>query len=429
MQRLNLLGSTWGRYLSFGLMYVSEGIPYGFTSVAMVAIMRTEGISIFQIGAFSAALLVPWSFKWAWAPVIDLVKLHRYGGRKAWILFCTTMMIITLLITAIVDFHRNFEMLIAMVVLNNFFCATQDVAIDSLAVSTLKSDERAAGNGFMFGGQFFGIALGGGGAIYVFGRWGFEAALVYISIALFLNWLFILFFISDPDVVKNFVRKSGDLMQEMREQLKTFFRELYTSFTKSGNGPRVGLLFAVLPVGSMALNYAILGTIKVDIGLTQSQNAEISIYNTLAAATGCLIGGWLAQRFGVKRMLAVFMGATAIPTALLAMRIESVGLEQVPLRDFYTIVILHGAIYGMTFGAHKAVFMGMTNPAVGATQFTAFMAMGNVAIVYSNLWQGYIAQWHGYATVLYLDALFMLVPLAFIPFLKDREPSPAPATA
>ena len=429
MQRLNLLGSTWGRYLSFGLMYVSEGIPYGFTSVAMVAIMRTEGISIFQIGAFSAALLVPWSFKWAWAPVIDVVKLHRYGGRKAWILFCTTMMIITLLITAIVDFHRNFEMLIAMVVLNNFFCATQDVAIDSLAVSTLKSDERAAGNGFMFGGQFFGIALGGGGAIYVFGRWGFEAALVYISIALFLNWLFILFFISDPDVVKNFVRKSGDLMQQMREQLKTFFRELYTSFTKSGNGPRVGLLFAVLPVGSMALNYAILGTIKVDIGLTQSQNAEISIYNTLAAATGCLIGGWLAQRFGVKRMLAVFMGATAIPTALLAMRIESVGLEQVPLRDFYTIVILHGAIYGMTFGAHKAVFMGMTNPAVGATQFTAFMAMGNVAIVYSNLWQGYIAQWHGYATVLYLDALFMLVPLAFIPFLKDREPSPAPATA
>ena len=58
-------------------MYVSEGIPYGFTSVAMVAIMRAEGISIFQIGAFSAALLVPWSFKWAWAPAIDLIKLNH----------------------------------------------------------------------------------------------------------------------------------------------------------------------------------------------------------------------------------------------------------------------------------------------------------------------------------------------------------------
>jgi PAT family beta-lactamase induction signal transducer AmpG len=429
MQRFNLLGSTRGRYLAFGLMYISEGIPFGFTSVAMVAVMRTEGISIFQIGAFSAALLVPWSFKWAWAPVIDLVKLHRFGGRRAWILFCTAMMIVTLVVTALVDFHNNFNLLIAMVVLNNFFCATQDVAIDSLAVSTLRDNERAAGNGFMFAGQFFGIGLGGGGAIYVFGRWGFDVTLMYISGALFLNLLFILFFIRDPGVVHGVIAKGGDVLLRVREEIVKFVRELYTSFLMSGNGPRIGLLFAALPVGSMALNYSILGTIKVDIGLTQSQNAEISIYNTIAAGIGCLVGGWLAQRFGVKRMLAVFLAATAVPTAGLAMQIEAVGLEQLALRDFYAVIIAHGAIYGMTFGAHKAVFMGMTNPAVGATQFTAFMAMGNLAIVYSNLWQGYVAQGHGYSAVLYLDALFMLVPLTLIPFLKDREPTAVPALA
>jgi PAT family beta-lactamase induction signal transducer AmpG len=252
---------------------------------------------------------------------------------------------------------------------------------------------------------------------------------MYISAVLFLNLVFILLFVRDPDVIRDFVRSSSDVWRAMRDKLRAFMAELYTSFMKSGNGPRLGLLFAALPVGSMALNYAILGTIKVDIGLTQSQNAEISIYNTLAAGVGCLVGGWFAQRFGVKRMLALFLASTAIPTATLAMQIDTVGLEHVALRDFYAIVIAHGAIYGMTFGAHKAVFMGMTNPAVGATQFTAFMAMGNVAIVYSNLWQGYVAEWHGYATVLYLDALFMLVPLAMIPFLRDREPQAAPAIA
>jgi PAT family beta-lactamase induction signal transducer AmpG len=429
MQRFNLLGSTRGRYLAFGLMYISEGIPYGFTSVAMVAVMRTEGISIFLIGAFSAALLVPWSFKWAWAPVIDLVKLHRFGGRKAWILFCTAMMIITLVVTAMVDFHNNFNVLIAMVVLNNFFCATQDVAIDSLAVSTLQPDERAAGNGYMFAGQFFGIGIGGGGAIYGFGRWGFDVALIFISVALLLNLLFILFFVADPGVVTGAVRKTGGALEKIKAEIEKFLRELYASFLRSGNGPRVGLLFAALPVGSMALNYAILGTIKVDIGLTQTQNAEISIYNTIASALGCLVGGWLANRFGVKRMLAVTLAATAIPTVWLAMQIDALGVDQFPLRSFYTVIIAHGAIYGMTFGAHKAVFMGMTNPAVGATQFTAFMAMSNLAIVYGNLWQGYVAQGFGYSRVLYLDALFMLVPLAVIPFLKDREPAAAPAMA
>ena len=339
------------------------------------------------------------------------------------------MMIITLVVTAMVDFHNNFNVLIAMVVLNNFFCATQDVAIDSLAVSTLQPDERAAGNGYMFAGQFFGIGIGGGGAIYVFGRWGFDVALIFISVALLLNLLFILFFVADPGVVTGAVRKTGGALEKIKAEIEKFLRELYASFLRSGNGPRVGLLFAALPVGSMALNYAILGTIKVDIGLTQTQNAEISIYNTIASALGCLVGGWLANRFGVKRMLAVTLAATAIPTVWLAMQIDALGVDQFPLRSFYTVIIAHGAIYGMTFGAHKAVFMGMTNPAVGATQFTAFMAMSNLAIVYGNLWQGYVAQGFGYSRVLYLDALFMLVPLAVIPFLKDREPAAAPAMA
>ena len=153
LRSTNLLDSRKGRFLAFGTLYISEGIPFGFASIAMVTFMRIEGISLQQIGAFAAAILLPWGFKWAWAPLIDIVKLRRFGGRKAWIVFCTTMMIITLAVMAIVDFVANYELLIWMVILNNIFCATQDVAIDSLAVSTLKKDERGTGNGFMFGGQ------------------------------------------------------------------------------------------------------------------------------------------------------------------------------------------------------------------------------------------------------------------------------------
>ena len=48
-------------------MYLSEGIPYGFTSIAMVAFMRQQGVPLSMIGTFVAALFLPWGFKWAWA--------------------------------------------------------------------------------------------------------------------------------------------------------------------------------------------------------------------------------------------------------------------------------------------------------------------------------------------------------------------------
>jgi len=421
MHSKNLLDTRKGRFLTFGLLYISEGIPYGFTSTAMVAFMRTQGLSLEQIGTFVAALFLPWAFKWIWAPLIDLVKLNRYGGRKAWIIFCTTMMTVTLLVTAAVDFVEDFQMLLLMVVLNNFFCATQDVAIDSLAVSTLKEDERARGNGFMFGGQYFGIALGGGGAVFVFGFWGFDVALMYISSLLMLNLLFIVFFVKDPHATAAVVERSGSVLGKFGRELKSFMHELYVSFLKSGRGPKIGLLFSLTPIGAMALGYATLGTIQVDYGLVETQIAEISVYNTIFGALGCLVGGVLGDRFGIKKMLALFYFLTIVPTLVLATQISSLGLEAVSIQLLYGVIMSHGFIYGMAFAVHAAVFMGMTNPAVAATQFTAFMAMSNLAISMGNYWQGIVAERIDYAMVFYVDSLLVLIPLMIIPFLRNRE--------
>ena len=429
MRSKNLLETTRGRFLTFGLLYISEGIPFGFTSTAMVAFMRTEGMSLTQIGTFVAALFLPWSFKWIWAPLVDLVKVRRFGGRKAWIFACTTMMIVTLLVTAMVDFVANYQLLLLMIVLNNFFCATQDVAIDSLAVSTLKEEERGRGNGFMFGGQYLGIALGGGGAVFVFGFWGFNVALMYISSLLFMCLLFVAFFVRDPDVDKPVEQHEDDVFHKFTQMLGSFAKELYVSFLQSGTGPKVGLVFSILPIGAMALGYALLSTIQVDYGLVETQIAELSVYNTIVAGLGCLIGGVLGDRFGIKRMLGASYVLTAIPTVLLAMQISSVGLEAVPIQLFYSVIVLHGLFYGMAFGLHAAVFMGMTNPAIAATQFTAFMAMGNLAISIANFWQGIVAERFDYSMALFIDALIVLVPLLIIPFLRNREQEPMLAAA
>ena len=68
----------------------------------------------------------------------------------------------------------------------------------------------------------------------------------------------------------------------------------------------------------------------------------------------------------------------------LAMQIHAHGLPAVPLALFYAAIIVHGALLGMCFGVRNAIFISMTNPAIPATQFTAFMGMANLAISIGN---------------------------------------------
>lgn len=44
-----------------------------------------------------------------------------------------------------------------------------------------------------------------------------------------------------------------------------------------------------------------------------------------------------------------------------------------------------------------------------------------MAISIGNYWQGIIAESMGYAVVLYLDALFAMLVILVIPFLRERE--------
>lgn len=398
-------------------MYISEGIPYGFTSTAIVAYLRSQGVALDDIGLLVAALFLPWSFKWAWAPLVDLFRLNKFGGRKLWIVFCTCMMMLSLLTLLWLDMASNFMVLLGIVVVHNVFAATQDVAIDSLAVSSLKPEELSRGNGFMFGGQYFGIALGGAGSIALFGLIGFNMTLLVMCLLLMANLLFILLFVKDPDV-GNAASEDSFLVV-----IKSFFRELFQGFLGSGRGPLVALAICLLPIGTMALAYATLATIQVDYGLAEAAISKITGANTILAAIGCIVGGYLGDKFGIRRVLFVAYILTAIPTLILAFSIQSVGLVNISFWTLATTIAAHGFFYGVTFGVFAAVMMGVTNPAVGATMFTAYMAMSNLTISYTNFWQGQVSEATNYSVTLFIDAAVMIIPLILIPFLLSRADS------
>ena len=414
-----MLDSRRGRIATFGLLYVSEGIPLGFAAVAIAAYMRRQGLDVAQVGAFVGSFYLPWAFKWAWAPLVDLVRLRRFGGRKAWIILCQALMIVTLFGIAQIDYTVNFDLLIGLVLVHNFFSATQDVAIDSLAINTLREEERATANGFMFGGAYIGQGLGGGGAMFVAGQWGFDASFVYVSLLLCTIFAFVFVFVRDPSLTDAVVERVGGVWAALTDNVKGFVRELRVGFFGSGVGPVVGVAFALLPMGAMALSSSVSSTMQVDLGMTDGQIAELNVYSTVLAGIGCVAGGWLADRFGQRRMLVLWYLATTLPTLYLATALAAGdGLSGITITQYFVASLVFSFCMGLHYGTSAAIFMGLTNPLVAATQFTGYMALKNLTISYTNMWQGAVADAQGYATVLYIDAALVLLPVLLIPFLR-----------
>ena len=162
-----MLATKQGRLLTFFLLYVTEGIPLGFTATAVAAQMRRHGVTPGQIGLFVGSLYLPWAWKWAAGPAVDLVYSDRLGRRRAWIVACQCGMMLTLLAAMPVDFSARFTLFTWIILAHNAFGAVQDVAIDALAVSTLREDERGLGNGLMFAGANVGQAVGGAGVLFL----------------------------------------------------------------------------------------------------------------------------------------------------------------------------------------------------------------------------------------------------------------------
>src|SRR5437667_9686463 len=73
MRLPDLLASRRGRLAAFFLLYLTEGLPSGFTGTAVATQMRRQGLQPAAIGAFIGALYVPWAIKWAFGPFVDVL--------------------------------------------------------------------------------------------------------------------------------------------------------------------------------------------------------------------------------------------------------------------------------------------------------------------------------------------------------------------
>jgi len=222
------------------------------------------------------------------------------------------------------------------------------------------------------------------------------------------------------------------------QEIRTFGVDTYHAIF--GSRPAfVGLLFALFPAGPMALGLALQTSLAVEIGLDDHAIAKLALWSTILSAGGCVAGGYLSDRFGRKRMLSLYIVIMALPVLYLARVLQSHGwimpvdvqAEGRPLAPpvvvsvFWGATLVYSLFNGLMYGTRTALFMDVTTAAVAATQFTAYMALLNLNIFYSSVWQGWWIERFGYPSTLVVDAAFGMLCLALIPLMRRREPAAA----
>ena len=133
--------------------------------------------------------------------------------------------------------------------------------------------------------------------------------------------------------------------------------------------------------------------------------------------------GWPAHGVGLRSGFAsevriVSTDDELIGAAAAGEDAEGIYMVGVTIGEFWIATIAYSCCSGLLNGTYLAIFMGLTSVRVAATQVTGYMALGNAAYAYSSLWQGRLASGHGYAAVLVLDSLIVLLPILIAPFLS-----------
>jgi PAT family beta-lactamase induction signal transducer AmpG len=433
MRLPDLLASRAGRLSAFFLLYMTEGIPLGFTATAVATQMRRQGLGPEAIGAFVASLYLPWAFKWAVGPFVDVFSSDRFGRRRLWILMMQAGMMATLLLAMPVNFVTQIGLFTGIILLHNAFGATQDVAIDAMACGVLPEDERGVANGFMFAGQSVGQAVGGSGVLFLTAIMPFTSTYVFVVLAISVVTLLVVLPLKEPRGEAR-PRPPGGALAAVGTELRMFVRDSWRAFTGS-RAALVGVIVALLPAGAYALSLALQSNLAVELGLSDNEIAQLNLASTITFAFACVVGGWVSDRYGRKRTLALFVFLTVLPTLWLAWKMQDarwimpVDVNQpgraTPssslLFTFWAAVIVYNVFQGLYYGVRTALFMDVTTPAVAATQFTAYMAMSNLAISYSSWWQGLsIVRW-GYPVTLLLDCVVGMVMLFFLPLMSARK--------
>ncbi|MBM44250.1 MAG: hypothetical protein CMJ36_04470 [Phycisphaerae bacterium] len=428
LERLNLSERPLLRLLTLCILYVAQGIPYGFVTITLAAYLAESNATTGQIGGLLAMGTLPWTFKWVWGPMIDRYGLPAMGRRRPWILLAQTGMIVTIAIMAFVPSITDSLVLIGwMVFTHNIFNSLQDVSVDALAVDLLREEERGRVSGLMYGSKFIGTFIGGAVLSRVLTSSGLDgvfACQVLILLAILCVPLFLRERAGEKLLPWTRGEVQGETAAAISSSIKVLFQRLGRAFSL-----RASILAGLIGLGMFIANGALGPILQVfyqqELGWARTDYTDISGgYGVFLGLAGAMGGGFLADAFGAKRIIAIgtiCLGLNYL--AFAAMDPEFLGWGWFSWTSdgaMTTFILLEGFLVSMASVGLFSMYMTVSWPLVAGTQFTAYMAVLNLSTTTGQWISGAVEQ-YGIVNIMIVFGLFQLAIVALLPLIDVHQ--------
>ena len=369
------------RFFSFFVLYLAQGFPFGMVNTAIPGYLAERGATPAELGYFAIASL-PWSLKWLPAPLMDRFTFLAMGRRRPWVIFAQAGMVLTGL--AFAFFPAGLENIVVLTTLCfvlNCFSATQDVAVDGMAIDVLPPEEQGRANSFMAFGQVMGISVSGAISAFVLVNYGLAgiAVMLLVAFGLILFWSIV---IRERNGEKLLPWTPGQATARSISLQATGWKEIMGNLFKVLFLPTslllMGASFLFISAHGMWIGLANIVVVQ-NLGYANTEyNYFLSITGPAAAAAG-LILGYCVDRVGMKRLYIAGLLAYGTLTTV-------VGLSEAAWTSatfLMTIGVLQACIYQGAFISFIAIHMNISWVKVAATQFSLYMAWVNIGRTYA----------------------------------------------
>ena len=183
--RLDSLKSYADRRVALMLLLgFSCGLPFLLVGGTFTARLATANIDIKAIGLF-AYLLLPYSFKFLWAPIVDAfdvpVLSRLLGRRRSWMVVAQGGAGLSLLLMSLTDPITSLPILGLAAFLLAFSAATQDIVVDAWRIESADLDRQGSMLAAYQLGYRLGLISAGAGALFIASTAGWQVS--YLTMA------------------------------------------------------------------------------------------------------------------------------------------------------------------------------------------------------------------------------------------------------